>query len=133
MKIELFSACQSATTRGKLLDVVGMFGPLHIPFFPFELDRLVIAARIRFEAEEECGLHDFTISTADEDSISFGPDGVGKFEVSPDGDDFYVWRNAVVSIPTLKIESPMDLEIELRIDGQLVASTCVLFQKESKI
>ena len=121
MIVEIFSLCDAATSDNGKLNLLGAFDVIHVKQVPAILSYCAAAMRLRFFALER-GDHHIEVRFIDADGKNVLPPAGGNIKVEmPEGQRSAAF-NLVLNIPGLKIETPGDYALELRVDGQGLVS-----------
>ena len=121
MNIEAFLLCDCATDSQGKLNVLGAFDTIGALEMPFVYPACAIAARIRFEKDEQ-GRHDVRITVIDEDGEKIIPPLDGKLQLQiPDG-VYTAVSNLIVNIHGLKFTDFGQYSIDIAIDSKHIAS-----------
>jgi len=117
MNIEAFLLCDAATDQQGKLNILGAFDNIFVKRVPYMHPSCAIAARIRFEKNEE-GNHPIRIHIIDEDGKSIGPNPQGNINISIGDDVDSGVANIVLNIQRLNLEKYGQYRIDLFIDNQ---------------
>ena len=121
MNIEAFLLCDCATDSQGKLNVLGAFDTIGALEMPFVYPACAIAARIRFEKDEQ-GRHDVRVTVIDEDGEKIIPPLDGKLQLQmPDG-PYTAVSNLIVNIHGLKFTDFGQYSIDIAIDSKHIAS-----------
>ena len=130
MLVEIFSLCDAATSEAGKLNLLGAFDVIRVREFPAVLTHCAVAIRLRFFAVER-GDHAIEVRFINADGKSILPPAGGNIKLElPDGQRSAAF-NLVLNIPGLKIESPGDYALELRVGGQALISLPVEIKQQA--
>ena len=121
MNIEAFLLCDCATDSLGKLNVLGAFDTIGVLEMPFVYPACAIAARIRFEKNEQ-GEHNVKITIIDEDGSKILPPLEGKIQMQMSADAYTAVSNLILNIHRLKFNAFGQLSIDLSIDSKHIAS-----------
>jgi len=121
MKVEAFLLCDAATdTMGKL-NVLGAFDRIFVRDTPTLYQGCTVAMRVRFN-RAEVGSHAFEIRFVDQDGRDIIKPLRGEVEVTFSSDAPSGAMNFVMNIVRVKFPYFGDYQVDLRLDGDSVAS-----------
>ena len=121
MKVEVLSLCDfaQADPAGKLT-IVGSFDRIHAAEEPITRSVFAIAARLRFEIDEE-GTKSVALSLVDSDGGRVMPGINAKFPVKVPQGESTASVNFVMLIPKLSFPKFGDYQLDLSIDSKIEA------------
>lgn len=121
MKVEAFLLCDAATdTMGKL-NVLGAFDRVFVKETPTLYQGCTVAMRVRF-SRAEVGTHSFEIHFVDQDGRDIIKPLKGEVEVNFSSDAHSGSMNFVLNIVRVKFPYFGDYQVDLRMDGNALAS-----------
>lgn len=121
MIVELFSLCDAATSENGKLNLLGAFDVIKVQQFPAVLAHCAVAVRLRFFTLEK-GDHPIEVRFIDADGKNVLPPAGGNIRVDLPVGQRSAAFNLVLNVPALKVESPGDYALDLRVGGQGIIS-----------
>lgn len=121
MDIQVATLCDSAVDYNGKLCVIGTFDQIFARQVPVVHPQCSLAIRFCFKPGDE-GQHKLSIAFIDEDGKPLIKPFEPVMEVRLPQENIFITRNIVLNLQGLKFEKAGTHEIQISIDGQLVAS-----------
>jgi hypothetical protein len=121
MNVEIFTACDAATIRGGVLNILGCMELVFAKSFPARVPDIAIAMRIRFE-NHEIGDHKAEIRLVDSDGKNVIPPLIETISVHPRGLSRHSHIH-VTELDGLPIPKQGEYSFDLLVNGEILART----------
>lgn len=128
MILELFCLCDAATADNGKLNILGVFDAIRVKQFPAVLAHCAVAVRLRFFSLEQ-GEHHIEVRFIDADGKNVLPPAGGSIQVSLQDGQRTAAFNLVLNIPALKVETPGEYAMDLRVGGQGITSLPIVIKQ----
>jgi hypothetical protein len=132
MKVEAFLLCDAATDAMGKLNVLGAFDRVFLKTTPGIYQGCTVAMRVRF-TRMEVGTHEFEIRFIDQDGKSIIKPLQGHVDVNFESDAASGAMNFVLNIVRVRFDYYGDYQVDLRMNGEVVASLPLVVCKAREV
>ena len=128
MNIQVAVLCDAATDDNCKLNLLGAFDTIYTPQFPVFHPQCAVALRVTFHPGDE-GTHKLSLNFINADGRSILQIPEMPVPVTLPDDVHFLTRNFIVNIQGLKFDEPGLYSVDVRLDGEAMASVPLLVRQ----
>ena len=128
MNIQVAVLCDAATEDNGKLNLLGSFDTIYAPQLPAVHPQCAVALRVTFMSGDE-GARQIKLNFVNADGRAIMPPIDIPVAVALPDDVHFLTRNFIVNIQQLKFDEPGLYSVDVRLDGETVASVPLLVRQ----